>query len=105
MIWVNTSTERLHNNGAQIINPNVTIGGQSYTYMAYPNAGGTPQFVLNSNATSATVDILGVLEYLVTQGTEPANAMIGELDFGWEICNTAGQTLHFQSTGYTLSAS
>jgi hypothetical protein len=106
MIWVNTSTQRLQDNGAQICNPNVMIGGVSFTYMAYQTcASGTPQFVRNDNASSGTVDLLGTLNYLISQGVEPANSTLGEIDFGWEICNTAGQSLNFSSSGYTLTGS
>lgn len=106
MIWVNTSTQRLQDNGAQICNPNLVLGGVSYTYMAYQTCGtGTPQFVRNDNASSGATDILAVLKYLQSVNVEPANATIGELDFGWEICNTAGQTLHYATTGYTLTMS
>jgi hypothetical protein len=103
MIWVNTSNQRLTSNGATVIDSNVTIAGQSYTYQNYNN--GLPQLVLNTNSPSGTVDILAALKYLQSIGQVGANASIGQLNFGWEICNTAGQTLNYAITGYTLSGS
>jgi hypothetical protein len=103
MIWTTSSDQRLDQNGATVIDKNVNIGGQSFTYQNY--RGGLPQIVLNSNAPSGTIDILGVLHYLQSIGQVSANAAIGEIDFGWELCNTAGTTQHFAVTGYSLSAS
>lgn len=103
MIWTTSSDQRLRNNGATVVDSNVNIGGQSFTYQNY--RGGLPQMVLNSNAPSGTIDILGVLHYLQSIGQVSANAAIGEVDFGWELCNTAGTTLHFAVSRYALSAS
>ena len=103
MIWTTSSDERRHHNGATVVDSNVNIGGQSFTYQNYH--GGLPQMVLNSNAPSGTIDILGVLHYLQSIGQVSASAAIGELDFGWELCNTARTTQHFAVTDYSLSAS
>jgi hypothetical protein len=103
MIWTTTSKQRHKSNGAKVVDSNVGIGGQSFTYQNYQ--GGLPQMVLSSNAASGTIDILAVLHYLQSMGQVSANAAIGELDFGWELCNTAGTTQNFAVTGYSLSAS
>ena len=103
MIWVNASDQRKNDNGAKIIDKSVMIGGKSFTYQNYK--GSLPQMVLNSNASNGTIDILGVLHYLQSIGQVSTSATIGELDFGWEICNTAGQTLTYVAHNYTLTMS
>jgi hypothetical protein len=103
MIWTTTSNVRLADNGSQVFNTNVTIAGQSYTYMNY--GGGLPILVLNSNAASGTIDVLAALKYLQSIGQVSANATLAQLDFGWEICNTAGTTQTFQVNNYSISMS
>jgi len=100
MIWVYTSDSR-GTGGAQIIAPNVTVGGQQYRYQNY--GGGLPQMVLLTNQASANIDILGVLNYLKTQGQVSDSATIGQIDFGWEICSTVG-TQTFSVNAFSLSA-
>lgn len=101
MIWVDTSTERLMNNGATIINPGVeTDGNPTFTYMNYQ--GELPQLVVDGNQASGTINILSALKYLESIGFMPTTATIGQLDFGWELCNTGGTTQTFRASGYTL---
>ena len=114
MIWVDTSASRLADNGASICDPNVTIAGQSYTFQDYgdstcnqaPSAttGGSAQFVLNTNETSGTMNILAVLDWLEANHPNlvPAGVQVGEIDFGWELCSTVG-TQDFAVNGYTLT--
>jgi hypothetical protein len=102
MIWTTYSDARLADNGATIENPDVEIGGLHYTDMNYQD--GLPQMVLHGNPSSGSIDILGVLHYWQSQGELAADATIGELDYGWEICSTQG-TQDFVVTGYTLSGS
>lgn len=101
MIWVDTSDGR-GTGGANVIDPNVSIDGQTYTYENY--GGGLPIMALHGNPQSATVNIKDVLSYLESQGQISANATIGQLDFGWEICQTAG-TQNFAMNGYSLTMS
>lgn len=103
MIWVDTSTERLQDNGSAVVDRSVAIDGQSYTYMNY--GGRLPIMVLNTDESSGTIDVLDVLKYWQSTGVIPADTTIGQLDFGWEICNTAGRQLTFQVTNYTISSS
>ena len=49
------------------------------------------------------MNILAVLKYWIAQGKLAANATIGQVDYGWEICSTNGATLSFAVNGYTLS--
>ena len=112
MIWTDTSNSRLSDNGATIVNPDVTIDGVSYTYQVYEQGTnqsscgltvcGSIDMVRNSPESSGSVDIRDVLNYLISVGAEPSNIAIGEIDFGWEICSTVG-TQTFAVNGYTLT--
>jgi hypothetical protein len=90
-------------NGAKIINRDVSIGGQRFTYQNYN--GGLPQLVLNNNETSGTIHLLAMFKYWESIRVLPPTAQISQVEFGWEICNTAGKLLTFQLTGYSLAGS
>ena len=72
MIWTDTSSSRLSDNGATIVNPNVTIDGVSYTYQVYEQGTnqsscglsvcGSIDMVRNNPEASGTVDIRDVFE-------------------------------------------
>ena len=79
----------------------MVVGGTHYTDRNY--GGGLEQMVVHGNPASGTVDILAVLKYWIAQGKLAANATIGQVDYGWEICSTNGATLNFAVSGYTLS--
>jgi hypothetical protein len=100
MIWTTTSSQRLATNGATVINRNVVIGNVSYTYMLY--GGFLPQFVRNDGATSGGADVLGILHYLQSIGFVTATAGLHEVQYGFELCNTAGTTLDFATTSFSI---
>jgi hypothetical protein len=98
MIWVYNVNR---GTGGSTVDAHTTLGGQPVTYMNY----GSEQILsFDHNQASGTVDILAALQYLQSLGVEPANATIGQIDFGWEICNTAGQALTFGISNYSLTA-
>ena len=107
MIWENISTAR-GTGGAHVINSNLTIAGQSYTLME--NCGSTcaPQsdeimLVHNTNTAKGTENILADIEYLQGAGYVPSATGISEVNFGWEICGTAGTTENFALNDYSLT--
>jgi hypothetical protein len=107
MIWENTSNSRgLASNygGATIDNPNVTIDGQSYALIHY-GGGSQPERMLvhNTNASSGTENILADLQWLEANGYLPSGDSLGQVNFGWELCNTDGQTLTYAVNAYTLT--
>lgn len=102
MIWVDTTVLR-GAGGAQKITTG-TLGPYPFTFYQYPSAGGTPMIIFDHNTPSGTVDILAALNWLVAQKVIPASTTIGQLDFGWEICSTAGRTVTFTISNYTISA-
>lgn len=103
MIWVATSSERRATNGAKIINRDVSIGAHTFTYQNYNGA--LPQLVLNTNETSGTIHLLAAFKYWESIGVLSAHALLSQIQFGWEICNTAGKSLTFRLTDYSLSGS
>jgi hypothetical protein len=76
MICVYTSPSR-GTGGATVINPNVDIGGQSFTYEN--NGRGLPQLVLNTDGASDSVNILAALQYLHSIGAVSSSATIEQL--------------------------
>ncbi len=76
----------------------VVIGSTTYELW---NADGTISFV-RSNEQSGTVDILAVLHWLQSHGYVSSTANLGQVDFGWEICSTAGMPETFTVSSYTL---
>ena len=61
--------------------------------------------VLNTPENSGTVNIKAALDYLVSIGDIPSTVGVSEINFGWEICHTDGQTLNYALNSYGLSAS
>ena len=104
MVWENTSTTRLADNGATIDDPNVVIGGVSYTLMHY-GSGAQPERMLvrHTNVNSGTENIQADMEYLQSIGDLPSTAGLTQVDFGWELCDTDSQTLTYAVNGYTLT--
>ncbi len=106
MVWVVTSAER-GTGGADVKQQNVSIGGASYNYQVY--GGNLPQLVLTTNQSNGTIDLLGVLKFLQAQklngkAAVSPGASLDQLDFGIEICDTHGRTLHFATSGYGIAA-
>ncbi len=107
MIWEDTSTAR-GTGGAHVINSNVTIAGQSFTLME--NCGSTCSpttdeimLVHNTNVTAGTENLLADLQYLQAGGYVPTVTGISEINFGFEICGTAGTTENFALNSYSLT--
>lgn len=77
-----------------------TAGGVSYT--AYDN-GSERVVVADTSSQSGTVDVLAVLTWLQNNGHLPASSTLTAVDFGWEVCSTAGSAEDFAVTGYGLA--
>lgn len=97
MIWVykvNRGT------GGARVDAHTTLSGVPVTFEKY---GSELILNLNKNQAAGKIDILQALDYLVSIGQLPASEMISQIDFGWEICNTAGRSLNFAVTNYTIT--
>jgi hypothetical protein len=80
----------------------VTFGGSTWNLYG---TGGYWAFVLNHNAPSGTVDLLGGLRYLQSTGALSASDQLWQVNFGWEICSTGNQPETFHMTSYSLASS
>ena len=122
MVWENTSTARLQDNGAAVVNPNVVIDGVSYTLLANDDgvtnsaqlAKDQPEmmFVRNTNTESGSVNVDHFVQALQSQGIVPltngydfkASDVPTQLEYGVEVCYTQGSET-FNTTGLTFNVS
>jgi Glycosyl hydrolase family 12 len=61
-------------------------------------------FVRQGNASSDTVDLLAALKYLEGRGDLTASDVLWQVNFGWEICSTAGTAETFTVRNYSLTS-
>jgi Glycosyl hydrolase family 12 len=61
-------------------------------------------FVRQGNAASGTVDLLTALTYLEGRGDLSARDVLWQVNFGWEICATAGAPEKFRVSSYSLTS-
>jgi hypothetical protein len=61
-------------------------------------------FVRQGNASSGTVDLLAALQYLEDRGDLAASDMLWQVNFGWEICSTAGAPETFTISNYSVDS-
>jgi hypothetical protein len=84
-----------------------TIDGVGYQIWSTGRAGSvsTPvSMVMDSTQTSGSVNVLDDLNWLESNGYMPAGSGINQIDFGWEICSTAGVPATFTMSQYGLKA-
>lgn len=62
-------------------------------------------FVRRGNATSGTVDLHAALAYLEGRGDLSGSDVLWQVNFGWEICSTAGAPETFSMNNYSLTSS
>jgi hypothetical protein len=62
-------------------------------------------FVREGNASSGTVDLLAGLQYLKSRGDLAATDKLWQVNFGWEICSTAGAPETFTVSNYSVNSS
>jgi hypothetical protein len=98
MLWVDNHGQAP--SGSVVATP--TIGGTGYSVHQYNS---TVSMVLNSQSSSGTVDLLAALNWLKSNGYEPSDLAINQIDFGWEICSTGGSTQKFTMNGFTIKSS
>jgi Glycosyl hydrolase family 12 len=80
----------------------VTLGG--LTWNLYETSG-YYAFVLDHNATTGTVDLLAGIKYLISRGDLSGSDKLWQVNFGFEICSTAGAPETFTVSNYTLASS
>ena len=62
-------------------------------------------FVRQGNASSGTVDLHAALQFLEGRGDLTASAVLWQVNFGWEICSTAGAPETFTISNYSVGSS
>jgi hypothetical protein len=82
----------------------VTIGGESYTVWR-GRKGTYIAFVANSGFTSATMNLLDFLRWLVSEGWVAGNATLGQVDYGAEVVSTNGVPATFAFSNFSVNTS
>lgn len=81
------------------------FAGARYTVWQDPTDGSsgfhTIYIVRHGNQTSGTVNVLAILNWLVSHHLTAANGL-NQIDFGWEICSTDGRPQTFTMSAYRL---
>jgi len=80
----------------------VTLGGLTWNYY---KTSGYYAFVLDHNATAGTVDLLAGIKYLISRGDLSGSDKLWQVNFGFEICSTAGAPETFTVSNFTLASS
>jgi hypothetical protein len=62
-------------------------------------------FVREGNSSSGTVNLSSALNYLQGRGDLSGSDVLWQVNFGWEICSTAGSAEKFSLSNYTLASS
>jgi hypothetical protein len=103
MVWVDNS--KRGSGGATQVGT-ATIAGQAWTIYKY----GSGELIWSLGAPgtfaqqgSGTVDLLAILKASIARGLMSPNAVIGQIDVGWEICSTGGVAETFRVTDYSIT--
>jgi hypothetical protein len=97
MIW--TDNYKQTPSGSQV--ETFTLDGQSYRVY---KAGSYIAFVVETNVTSGTVNLLSIFQHIITKGWIGANSTLGQIDYGVELVSTGGADATFEVNGFSLTA-
>ena len=75
------------------------------TWQLWQTGSGYWAFVRKTNSSSGTVDLLAGLKFLESRGQLSASDKLWQVNFGWEICSTAGAPETFTVSNYSVSSS
>jgi hypothetical protein len=78
----------------------VSLGGVPYHFY---NNGGELMFFRDNQVKSGSADILSAYKWLVTNNYLKSTDIPTQIEYGVEICGTAGQTMRFDTTAFTVS--
>ncbi len=59
----------------------------------------------DGNVPNGSVDVLGMLNWLVSHGQLPTGAQLGAVSYGFEISSTGGADENFQVSSFSVTAS
>jgi len=74
------------------------------TWNLWQSGSGYWAFVREGNASAGTVDLLAGLQYLESRGDLAATDKLWQVNFGWEICSTAGAPETFTVSNYSVDS-
>jgi hypothetical protein len=102
MVWVYNNGQTP---GGNKVATNVALGGKTYDIWWSNNGGtnGTVYFVLTTNITTGTLDLLQLFQYASTHGWLPADSTVDQFDMGVEVCSTNGKNQTWTFTNYSLT--
>ena len=74
------------------------------TWDLWQSGNGYWAFFRRGNASSGTVDLLAGLRYLASRGDLTSTDKLWQVNFGWEICSTAGAPETFTVSNYSVNS-
>jgi hypothetical protein len=108
MLWMNWNgavgpiADSYDSNGAVPAFRNVSLGGHTWNiYRGSNGANAVYSFLRTGNTSSATVDVLAIMNWLKTQGWW-GDVTVGEAQFGFEISGTNGSAA-FTDNSFSIS--
>ncbi|GGL21294.1 cellulose binding domain-containing protein [Mangrovihabitans endophyticus] len=109
MLWTNQHgavgpiAESYDANGAVPSVANLSVGGHTWNVYRGSNGANAVYSFIRTNTSSGTIDILAIMNWLRTNGWW-GDVTVGELQFGFEITGTAGQS-NFTCNSFGINAS
>jgi hypothetical protein len=103
MIWTDT-VARGTCGGAVPQASGVLFGGQSWNLCKWGSSE-LIWYLAGANEQSGTVDILAMMNWLVSNGYLPGGTGLNQVDYGFEICSTGGLPENFSVSSYGIAGS
>jgi hypothetical protein len=105
MIWLDNDNRG--SGGATFDASYTTADGQQWTLYNYGDEiiwslGARGTFAQRTSY--ADVPVSELMQYLVDHGYEGSSSVVGQIDFGWEICSTGGVPQTFTVNDYSITA-
>jgi hypothetical protein len=105
MIWVDNDNRE--SGGASFDASYTTSDGQEWSLYHYGDEiiwslGREGTFAQRTSY--ADVPVYELMKYLVDNGYEDSSSLVGQIDFGWEICSTGGGPQTFTVNAYSITA-
>jgi hypothetical protein len=90
------------NNGACTAEASATFAGQKWNLCQFGSE--LVWKLTGGNEQTGSVDILSMLNWLVSHGYLPQGSGLYSVGYGWEICSTGGQNETFQVKNFSITA-
>jgi hypothetical protein len=99
MIWTQSSGRQAHVPGIPTVGT-VTLSGNTYTIH---RSGSYIAYDMPSTKTSGTVNILEIMQDMVSRGFITNSTPVTQIDYGIELCDTAGTPVKFELNNFSLT--